>query len=634
MKNILSSKAPKEKNPLLVGRGNIRADERGESLIGYMISEIFFIPLWREHKVEIAKVIFSLIFLALGQSLLLLILGPFLKILFGLHSPSLQISAKDFISPTMIEFFPVLERFETSRSSMIYFVPITLLAAAFLKALATYVYQLSTSFISLYVAKVYRDKLFSGIMRLSYVQVMSNTPAQWMSQLMGDVLFLQTRFSEIVNTIVRDSTIFCAALITLCFIHWPTAVIVLVSSPFIAYGMGKTGKKISVFAEKFQKELSNIADFILEARKRFFFIKAQNAESYEVFRFSQINTHYFSLVKKSIFIRSIFAPLLEFIGFAILAFVIYLVGHGYFIQKTQSVNIVVFFATLGVMLRPLRNSGEQLVKWQETKGSLHKSFEVLRSLEDSSKNQTDVLKNLDAHLSPLQELHFDHIVSGFETDKPIIMGKNLSLKPGTAITLVGPSGSGKSTLLRTFSGLVKPFVWDATISIEEMTERSALISQMPFLFDDTLYDNLIYGNSKPPGISEIHQALRSVGIYDEVMAFDKALDTRIRVIGSNISGGQKQRLVIARTLLRGKSILLLDEITSAVDVASEKEILTHLISLCRQQGWILVSITHRLHTVEFFDSVWFVESGEIKQMGTHQQLLSHARYREFYESSL
>jgi len=210
-------------------------------------------------------------------------------------------------------------------------------------------------------------------------------------------------------------------------------------------------------------------------------------------------------------------------------------------------------------------------------------------------------------------------------------GQNMRLSPGRSVAVIGPSGAGKSTFLKTLSGLVEPLAWEANLDWPSAVMLVSMVSQEPFLFDDTIAANLRYGlgNALAPDDDAVWQALRSVNIEVEIRALPHQLNTRLRAIGSNVSGGQLQRLVIARALLRQRPIWLLDEATSAVDARSERDITQRLIATCRSTGQALLVVTHRLTWLEAFDEVWFVESGAIALAGPHSVLLADRRYQAF-----
>jgi len=158
-----------------------------------------------------------------------------------------------------------------------------------------------------------------------------------------------------------------------------------------------------------------------------------------------------------------------------------------------------------------------------------------------------------------------------------------------------------------------------------------MVSQDPFLFDDTVEANLLYGldGAQKPDAAAIDKALDDANVLAETRAFPEGLQTRIRAVGSNVSGGQLQRLTIARGLLRKKPVWLLDEATSAMDATNERAIIAHLIAACRATGSALLAVTHRLQGLEAYDEVWFVEGGKLALRGKHKDLLADARYRAY-----
>ena len=211
--------------------------------------------------------------------------------------------------------------------------------------------------------------------------------------------------------------------------------------------------------------------------------------------------------------------------------------------------------------------------------------------------------------------------------------QNLALAAGQAVAIIGPSGAGKSTIVKSLAGLVAPSRWDASMAWVEITGHTTLVSQSPFLFKDTLRGNLLYGLPEDIRLVTTDEmlwgALRVVNLEEAVRGLPQGLESRFNPLETNLSGGQIQRLVIARAILRRPSILMLDEATSAVDVATEHDISTRLIGTVHETGTILLAVTHRLRWLELYDQVWFVENGAVIMTGTHSKLMNNQRYRAF-----
>ncbi len=597
------------------------------------ILDIFVYPILAKKR-HFFLFIMSLLLLASAQSLFLLVLGPFLKTIFFLENDTSTISLAYFFSAKIQALLPFLDQITFPKNNLVFIVPLTILAAAILKNISTYIYQLNSAFFGLLVAKQFRDQLFSAILKQPYRDISRHSPAEWMSSLMNDVLYLQNKFSDIVNGLLRDSIMVIGAFTTLFFVHWPTALALLFVTPFMTIIIGKIGKKISSYTQAFQKKLASIADLLLEFRRRFEIIKVHRAENYEHSRFQTFNNEYYNIIRKSIFIRSIFAPGLEFFSFASLAIIILLIANGKMSTHFSASDMVIFLATLGMMMRPLRQVGEQLTQLHETQGALGKSLGLLKDLQKPSL-QSDIKKTITSTLNTKFSANFS-MQSGFD-ELVTITAKNLSISPGKTIAIIGPSGGGKSTLIRTLSGLLSPLHWDANVLPEEIAAQSSFVSQTPFLFDDSLLENLNYGLDTKFTVKELQTYFQLVKIEKEILDFHEGLHTKIHAIGTNISGGQKQRLVLVRALLRKKSILLLDEATSSVDPKMEEVILDGLLSWVHSQSKVyarsVIAVTHRLKVLSKFDEIWFVENGKVSATGTLQELMNQKRFQVFYNAA-
>ncbi len=593
-----------------------------------IVFRIFLQPIW-EKKTHFVFFIISLILLASSQSLFLFLLGPFLKTMFSLESTASIVHGADFLSPRLQTLLPQLSVMAFAKTTLIYAVPGLLLFAALLKNLSTYVYQLTSAYFGLLVAKRYRDQLFTAILNQPFREIVQRSPAEWMSALMNDVMYLQNKFSDIVNSLVRDSIMILAAFGTLLFIHWPTALSLMIVAPILGSGVGRIGKTIAQYTSAVQKKLAELADLIHDSRRRFEFIKAHRAEVYERNRFDSVNRDYYRTIRKSIFIRSIFAPFLEFISFAILALILILIGKGILAEHFSASDMIVFLAALGAIMAPLRRIGEQLTQFHETRGALGKSLDLLQAL----KHEKETIQKSSSETSSTHRFDIQTLRAGIDHSVKL-EAHDLTITPGQAIAVIGPSGGGKSTLIKTLSGLLKPIEWDASHSIDELSSQSSLVSQVPFLFDDTLLNNLNYGLQDPLHAADLDAYFRIVGIDEELSRFSEGLETPIKALSSNISGGQKQRLVLVRSLLRKKPVLLLDEATSSVDPSMEEQILDRLLMWARANTKSVIAVTHRLNILDRFDEIWFVENGKLSARGTLEQLMSQKRFQIYYNASL
>jgi ABC-type bacteriocin/lantibiotic exporter with double-glycine peptidase domain len=251
-------------------------------------------------------------------------------------------------------------------------------------------------------------------------------------------------------------------------------------------------------------------------------------------------------------------------------------------------------------------------------------------LKDVENFRTDPLYDRRQGADSTRRLHghveLQNITFGYSPlDKPLLTGFDLTVGPGRQVALVGGSGSGKSTVSRLIAGLYTP--WEGVIRIDgqrlEDIPRGALaasvsfVDQDVFLFEGTVRDNVALWDPSIPD-DAVLEALRDAALYDVVMRRPGGIHSKVEQDGRNFSGGQRQRLEIARALVRRPSILVLDEVTSALDAETEQIVMDNL----RRRGCACVVIAHRLSTVRDSDEIVVLQHGQIVERGRHAELVA------------
>ncbi len=196
--------------------------------------DLFLAPL-RNQKKRLIQIIFALAILSISQAAFLVLVKGFMEARFGSSSIDETIQLSSLLPADIIRYFPSLSELVILRSQITIGVPVCLLFAGFTKALATYIYQLGQHAIALFIAKTYRDRLFSALLSLPYVEIKKASPADWMSVIMNDVMFLQMRFSDFMSSFIKDTVLVVSCFIALSFIHWPSALILAFFSPFLFF---------------------------------------------------------------------------------------------------------------------------------------------------------------------------------------------------------------------------------------------------------------------------------------------------------------------------------------------------------------------------------------------------------------
>lgn len=302
-------------------------------------------------------------------------------------------------------------------------------------------------------------------------------------------------------------------------------------------------------------------------------------------------------------------------------------------------SLIAFQILAGSFLAPIERFVGLGLKWQEAEGTMNRLDDVFRYQEDSRfdspKEQTEDPFATTVKLSG--ELEIRDLTFGYsKLDPPLIEGFNLTLKPGERVALVGGSGSGKSTIARLIAGLYYP--WKGEILLDGVSRSEipagliansiGYVDQEIFLFEGTARDNLSLWDATIPE-AHLTTAAKDAEIHEDIASRSGGYATLLEESGANFSGGQRQRMEIARALVGNPSLLVLDEATSALDVATEKAIDDHL----RRRGCSCLIVAHRLSTVRDCDEIIVMDNGKIVQRGTHDDLIATSGpYRTLMEA--
>jgi subfamily B ATP-binding cassette protein MsbA len=398
--------------------------------------------------------------------------------------------------------------------------------------------------------------------------------------------------------------------------------------PLSVFPVRFIGKKLLRRAEENQRLLGDISDLASQNFSAAREVRAFGLEEKEISIFQTTTRHLFRIQLKVVKYSQVLSPSIEVIASLGIAFSLY---YAYYAGLTLAVFVSIIGA-LFVCYEPMKKLGG--IHGQLTKGaaSLNRIEEILHA-NVSIADPSDPIK-----VPRLRgELAFDHVNFAYKTSAPVLRDVSVNIPAGTICALVGPSGAGKST----FANLVPRF-YDATsgivtidgvdtraLKLSDLRRNIAVVSQEPVLFNDTILNNLLIGRADATRV-EVEQSARDAFAHDFITGLPQGYDTIVGERGALVSGGQRQRLALARAFLRNAPILILDEATSALDSESEAAIQLALKKLV--VGKTVLIIAHRFSTIRDATKILVFDQGEIVAAGTHAEL--HANqplYRSLYD---
>ena len=398
--------------------------------------------------------------------------------------------------------------------------------------------------------------------------------------------------------------------------------------PVAVFPVRFIGKKLLRRAEENQRLLGDISDLANQNFSAAREVRAFGLEEREIGIFQATTRRLFRIQLKVVKYSQVLSPSIEVIASLGIAFSLY---YAYYAGLTLSVFVSILGA-LFVCYEPLKKLGG--LHGQLTKGaaSLNRLEEILHAPVTIADPAAPI-----AVTRLRGELAFDRVTFAYRADAPVLRDVSVNIPAGTVCALVGPSGAGKST----FANLVPRF-YDATagsITIDGLDTRAlrladlrrhiAVVSQEPVLFNDTIFNNLLIGRADATR-AEVGQAARDAFAHDFITALPLGYDTVVGERGALVSGGQRQRLALARAFLRAAPILILDEATSALDSESEAAIQLALKKLV--VGKTVLIIAHRFSTIRDATKILVFDQGQIVADGTHAELhAGNALYRSLYD---
>ncbi len=406
-------------------------------------------------------------------------------------------------------------------------------------------------------------------------------------------------------------------------IHWLLGPLFLATVPVISTVSSFLGKKIKKISKEIMGETTALAGATTESLRNIELVKSLGLIEQEEKRLNTTTQKILGLeLKKVRFVRSlsfIQGSTVHFVR-TVLVFCLYCFVFQCIIKVGDLITLM-FFSFF--IFNPMQELGNMITVYNETRASMD-HFEKLMSSE------SEAVPESPSKLGEIEELRFKNVSFGHKSSNGYaVKDIELHIKKGDTVAFVGPSGSGKTTLVKLILGLYKPNEGEIfynninsnDINMTELRRQLGLVSQDSQLFSGTIRDNLLF--VKPKATNEdLMNALNKAACGGILKRAEKGLDSTIGEGGIKLSGGEKQRLSIARALLRAPRLLIFDEATSALDSLTEEDITSTIRELSLSKNQITILIAHRLSTIMHADKIFVMEQGRIIESGKHEDLVA------------
>jgi subfamily B ATP-binding cassette protein MsbA len=443
-----------------------------------------------------------------------------------------------------------------------------------------------------------------------------------MARITNDVKNLSSVSSKVIADLARETTTLIALLVVIFWRDYKLASISIFVLPLSAIPMIKIGQKLKKLSRKRQEKIAQINNLLQETFVGTKIVKAFCMEDAENAKFGRMNRQLYRLIMKSVRADEITSPLIEFLGSACLALIIWYGGYQVIIGNTTPGTFFSFIAALFLMYKPIRKFSKMNNTVQDAMASAERVFSILDTPQDIKDHENAIeLTGLKKKLE-FKKVNFQYD----EKDGLVLKDINLDIVKGEMVALVGMSGAGKSTLAnlipRFYDATSGTILIDGTdtrkYTVKSLRKNVGIVTQESILFNDSVRYNIAYGRADCSE-DEIVQAAKDAYAHDFITQLPQGYDSTIGERGCRLSGGQRQRVAIARALLKNPDILILDEATSDLDTESEYYVQKALENLMKTRTTLVIA--HRLSTVINADKILVFDDGRLVDSGHHEELI-------------
>ena len=520
--------------------------------------------------------------------------------------------------------------------SLIIFIPLMIIVAFTTKGLSLYYAKATMIGVGESIKKKLQFDMVNTLVGADTQIIDKKHSGKFISNLTYDVTHITNLLSNAILTLFKDSLTLIGLLFVMFLQNWKLALISIIMIPLASFSAKTLGKRISKVTTEAQQKSGFLTTYLVELFKNHKLIKIFQKEEYEKKRAE----NYLSQLKEknqkiqTVFVRM--SPIMETLTGIMIAVLIFYSG---ILMSRGELDINNFFSFLAAMMlayQPVRSLSTLNMVLNQGLSAGSRILPII----DQKNNIAD-----SSHAKPIQvkksNIKFQNVNFSYEKDEvQTLYSINLEFEGGKMTSLVGHSGSGKSTIMNLIprfydiqSGEI--FIDDQSINkltIKSLREQVSMVSQETTLFDDTIKNNIKYARENATD-DEIYHVAKSSFCEEFISNLPNKYETLIGENGVRLSGGEKQRLSIARAMLKKSSVILLDEATSSLDSETETKIQEALNILTKNKTTIVIA--HRLSTILNSNNIYLIDSGKVIENGKHEDLMNKSElYRSFYEKQI
>ena len=529
---------------------------------------------------------------------------------------------------------PVLDEvFLNKNTQLLLLVPIVVMTIAIVKGLASYGESIFMEYSGEKIISDIRYRLFSHLMNADLNFFHKNSSGKLISRFTYDVGLLRASVSTALTGIAKDSMTLIFLVALMFYQDWFLAIIAFFVFPAAVLPILYIGRRIRKISTSTQIEIGSFASLLSQIFQGARYVKAYTMQKYEKRRAKKIIDDLFNLIYKSVRIRSRTRPILETLGGIAIALVIFYGGSKVISGATTPGTFFSFITALLMAYQPLKRLANFNINIQDGLAAAERIFNLL----DQKPEITD-LPNAKEYIHKKGEIEFKKVKFSYGSKTSHALNEiNLKIPGGKTVALVGKTGAGKSTILNLIPRFYDTQSGEVIIDKKNiknykahtLRKKMALVSQEVTLFDDTIRANIAYGNPNSTE-KQLYEAAKKADAHEFITSFKDGYKSVVGEHGIQLSGGQRQKIAIARAILKNAPILLLDEATSSLDSGSEKDIQKSLKKLMKNKTTLVIA--HRLSTILDADLIYVIDNGRVLEKGSHKTLMKNkSLYSKLYK---